>query len=143
VSPIDHTKISNLLDQICEGKNKLKILSESTKEEFLKEFKNIGSAKYNLVIVIEAMLDLSNNIVAKMKLGLPKDYADVFVVLNKENIFTKEFVVKLINLARYLNKLVHLYAEIDDEKVYNELKDNIQSFEMFEKVISNYLREEK
>lgn len=140
MNSIDKQKISKLLDQIRESKNRLEILSGCNKEDFVKDFKNLGSAKYHIIIGVEAMIDIANHIISRMKLGTPEDYADVFKILSKIKIFSDVSTQKFINMARYRNKLVHLYWKIDDAEVYDRLKDNIETFEDFENSISKHLK---
>lgn len=140
MTSVDRQKISKLLDQIRESSEKLSLFIGIKKEEFINDFKNSGSAKYNLVIAVEAMIDVSNHLVAKLKLGTPEDYADIFKILNKLNIFNDEEINKLVEMTRYRNKLVHLYWKIDDSEVYDGLKNNIETFEKFESGIQKYLK---
>lgn len=143
MTPVNRDKITKLVSQIKESRGKLEEAAKMTKEEFLKDAKTIDAIKYDLVIGVEAMLDLCNHIIAQEKLGLPIDYADVFKVVNKLKIFTEELGTQLIDTAKYRNKLVHLYLEIDDDKVYDQLKGNIKTFELFEDSIAGYLKKIK
>lgn len=140
MNSIDQVKVSKLLDEIREAVKRLETIAGFTREDFLGSFTNTGAAKYNLIIGIEAMINISNHILSRLKLGTPEDYADVFKIVNKANIFAEEEIANLVEMARYRNKLVHLYWKIDDSEVYRRLKDNIRTFEKFEKSITKYLR---
>ena len=143
MSPIDKDKITKLISQVIQSKKELEEILNITITDFLKDSKSKGATKYYLVIGIEAMINISNHIIAKEQLGTPDDYSDVFNVVNKFNLFSEELIKKLIDMARYRNKLVHLYRKIDDAELYDKLKDNIQTFELFEKSISKYLKNQK
>ena len=46
-----------------------------------------------------------------------KDYADSFYVLGENNIVDESLVLKLRQMAKFRNRLVHLYGDIDDKFV--------------------------
>ena len=45
----------------------------------------------------------------------PEDYADTFKVLSERGAFDEEFTKTLSQMARFRNRLVHIYWEIDNE----------------------------
>ena len=62
---------------------------------------------------------------------MPEDYADTFKVIGETEVFSKEFVERLMKMARFRNRLVHIYWEVDDEVVYSILRDDIKDIEEF------------
>ena len=63
------------------------------------------------------------------------DYADTFSVLEEENIIAPELSHKLRHMAKFRNRLVHLYGEMDDRAVYHIAADNLQDIEEFKILI--------
>ena len=60
--------------------NRIKKISRTPQETFLKDKILIGSAKYYLQVSIECCLDVANHIIASEKFRAPRDYADSFIV---------------------------------------------------------------
>lgn len=73
-----------------------------------------------------------------LKLGLPSEEEELFEKLGKRRIITKSIKNKLKLMRGFRNILVHRYAEVDDELVFENLK-NIGDFKEFRKMISGFL----
>lgn len=72
----------------------------------------IGSAKYSFIVAIEGMIDLCNHIIAKNGYRAPEDYADTCRVLFERGAFGEEYTNTLIQMARFSNRLVHIYGKL-------------------------------
>jgi len=70
--------------------------------------------------------------VAKRGGRAPKDYADCFVVLKELSVITEELSERLGHMARFRNLVVHLYWEVDDERVFELIKRNLGDLEEFQ-----------
>ena len=77
-------------------------------EKFLKDKILIGAAKYYLQVSIECCLDVANHIIAAEGFRAPKDYADSFRVLEERDVFGEDLAIKLRQMAKTRNRLVHL-----------------------------------
>ena len=139
----DEEKVTRLMSEVANALEVLYELSSLAKEEFLKNKHYISSAKYNLLVAIEACIDIAYHLISKNKMRLPKDYADSFRVLNERGIINDDLTRRLILMARFRNRLVHIYWEVDDEFIYEILKNNLLDIEEFMGSISNALRREE
>lgn len=136
---IDKNKIIDKLNVIYSSLSKLKNLSTLSEEDFLSDFKYYDSAKYNLIQCIEAIIDISNHIIARKKLGNPKTYSETFEILGKNNIIPENYVKNYKKMAKFRNLLVHFYAEVKDTEVYKILKENLEDIEQFTKIIEGLI----
>lgn len=59
----------------------------------------------------------------------PKDYRDVFTVLEENDILSAELTRNLRQMAGLRNRLVHLYWEIDDEQLFDYLQNELSDFD--------------
>lgn len=91
----------------------------------------IASAKYHFIIAIEAAIDICNYLIAKNNLRVPEDYADTFKVMVENRLIAKDFSSNLTAMARFRNRLVHRYWDIDTEQLYNILKYNLGDLDRF------------
>lgn len=134
-------KISQKLIQIDEYLGFLNKISKSSESDFLKDKILVGSAKYYLQVSIECCLDVVNHIIASERYRAPKDYADSFSVLEENEILESSLTIKLRQMAKFRNRLVHLYGEIDDKFVYEFIHKDVKDIRKFQKVIlTNYFK---
>lgn len=138
---IEQGRVLEKLNIINDSLLKLERLSSLTLEEFMSDFRNYDSAKYNFIKAIEAMIDIGNHIIARRKLGIPKSFSDTFEILGNNNIISRDKVENYKAMARFRNRLVHFYHRVDDQEVYSILRSNLSDFEFFVESIRNFLRE--
>jgi uncharacterized protein YutE (UPF0331/DUF86 family) len=98
-----------------------------------------GNAERYLQLAIQAVLDISNHIVADLNLKLPDDSKELFVLLAKHKVLPVRLSKKLAPMAGFRNILVHEYLEIDRHKVYRVLRDDLGDFEKFIVAVSKLL----
>jgi len=60
-------------------------------------------------------------------------------VLGEYEVVDKQFVNGLRNMARFRNRLVHIYWEVDDKQVYKIMQSNLGDFKTFLNSISSFL----
>ncbi len=97
----------------------------------MSDFRNIESSKYLLQVSIECCLDMANHIIASERLRSPKDYADSFRVLHEKAVVPHDLINNLIEMAKFRNRLVHIYWEINDELIYEIIKEHLDDFNRF------------
>ena len=98
-----------------------------------------GNAERYLQLAIQAVLDISNHIVADRNLSLPADNRELFELLVKEKVLSASLSRRLTPMAGFRNILVHEYLEIDRHRVYRALKRDLGDFESFIKAVSKRL----
>lgn len=96
-----------------------------------------------LQMVIEAILDVCNVLVAELKLGLPSSEEDVLERLKSKNVISDGMYKKLRDMRAFRNVLVHRYGDIEDKKVFSHLKNNLKDFTKFKGEIVEFLRGKK
>lgn len=108
--------------------------------EFTEETTDFHAAVRLLQVSIEGVIDLGNHIVAQERLGIPKTYGEVFELLAEGGIIPRSFTATARRMARFRNRVVHLYADVDEKEVYNILQHNLCDFSSFISfVVGHYL----
>lgn len=133
---ISTEKLTSKFSQLDEFLAVLKAIRDKPLETFLKDKILIGSAKYYLQVSIECCLDIANHVIAAERFRAPRDYADTFKVLEEQAVVNAEQGMRLRQMAKFRNRLVHLYGEIDDEYVYEFMKKDLQDVIAFKAVIA-------
>lgn len=128
---VDINKVEKQLQLLRKYLNILKELGKCSLDDFMGDPRNYGSAERFLQLSIETSLNIGNHIISAYSLDPPQDYSDIFAILGKNRIIPADFAEKMITMARFRNRLVHVYWEIDTSKVYQYIKENINDFEVF------------
>ncbi len=136
-------KIVKLVSEMRKAINRLRFLKTLDKGLFLNDPDKIGSAKYNFIVAIESAIDICNHIISQNGYRVPEDYADTFQVVGEQGAFDKDFTKVLKNMAKFRNRLIHLYWEVDDMQVYEFLQTHLDDFKTFLDNIAVFLGLEK
>ena len=91
----------------------------------------MGSVKYYLQVSIESCIDVAQHVIASEGFRPPNDYADTFTVLAERGILEHDFAERLRLMAKFRNRLVHLYGTIDDRQVVDVLGKDLGDFDHF------------
>ncbi|KAF5059064.1 hypothetical protein DSECCO2_340070 [anaerobic digester metagenome] len=127
----DEDRVAKLSSEVMKALEGLREISDISKEEFLRKHHLVAGAKYYLIVSIEAVIDLSNHIISQNNLRIPESYSDTFKVMSETGIVPLNLTERLIEMAKFRNRLVHIYWEVDDELVYNIIKEDISDIEEF------------
>lgn len=139
---VDKQRLENKIYFVKKNLKKLNELKEESEENFLSDYKIYDSAKYNLQVSIEALVDIGNHIISRESFDLPETNADTFKILVNENIISKDRLKSYIAMAKFRNMVVHLYDKIDEEEIYNIVQNHLDDFDYFIKqVVERYLIE--
>jgi uncharacterized protein YutE (UPF0331/DUF86 family) len=111
-------------------------MKNTPRDVFLKDKILIGGAKYYLQVSIECCLDVANHIIAAEHFRVPEDYADSFKVLEENGLLSQELALNLRQIAKFRNRLVHLYGDIDDAYVHNYILNNLEDIQNFQAAVS-------
>jgi len=130
-------KIVQKFNQLDEYLGLLRNISKTPIKDFLNDKIIIGSAKYYLQVSIECCLDVANHIIASERFRAPKDYADSFRVIEERGLIPSDLAQKLRQMAKFRNRLVHLYGEVDNAYVYEFMKEDLKDIEELRSHIIN------
>lgn len=135
----DADRMLKLVSQMREALENLQRLSDYKKSVFTSDPDKIGSAKYNFIMAIEAAIDMCNHIISRNGYRAPEDYADTFAVLGEKGAFEKTFVNDLKEMAKFRNRLVHIYWEIDENQIYDILLTRLGDFKKLLNQLAKFL----
>jgi uncharacterized protein YutE (UPF0331/DUF86 family) len=122
----------SLLDEYLKLLTKI---AKTPRDKFLEDKIIIGSAKYYLQVSIECCLDVANHIIAAERYRVPKDYADSFKVIEEEGLVSGKLGKRLQQMAKFRNRLVHLYGDIDDANVHRYINKDIADLLEFKSLV--------
>lgn len=136
--------------EVIEGKfdiidRNLRFLEEyktMSPDQFVENYKDVQAAKYSILEIMEACIDIANYIISVKGFRRAEEYSEMFKVLKEERVIGKELAVKLGDMARFRNLLVHRYGEVDNKRVLEIIKHNLNDIEEFEKEIEKFVKGE-
>jgi uncharacterized protein YutE (UPF0331/DUF86 family) len=128
---LDTDKVKQKIEFMENNLNKLRKLQEVSKEIFIEDFRNVDSAKYLLQVTIEAMLDVANHIIARNRWKRPETNKECFEILAENNIIDHKYIDTLFAMAKFRNRIVHMYYNVSDDMIYEITKNNLDDFEIF------------
>ena len=121
MKPVDPERIAKLVGSIRESLRLLNEIKNIPESDFNGDKHKQSSVKYNFIISIEAAIDIANHLISKCGFRAPEDYADTFRVLAENNVLDLDFSMELEKMARFRNRLVHIYWDVDAKEIWNIL----------------------
>ena len=73
-------------------------------------------------------------------MGLPHDENDLFDRMEKRELLSKAMVSLLKEMRAFRNILIHEYAQVDDELVFEKAQKRLEDFETFKNEIITALK---
>lgn len=128
---IDKEKIRDKLNFIQENRRRLEELRTGGVERFRHDPFAEAAATRMLQVSIEAMIDVANHIVARLRLGTPKTYREAMDLLVEAGILPAEQQETFRQMVRFRNRAVHLYDTIAPDEVYRILDRHLGDFDVF------------
>ena len=135
-------------------KEKIKVIQRerSLLEDFvglgLEEFSSPGKiheyygAIHHLQVALQAVLDVSQHIVAQKLLGTYKKNREVFALLSQNGIISSELAENLEKAIGTRNILVHQYEDVDPRQIHRIIQENLSDFDKFVVEIDAFLKKE-
>ena len=135
----DQDKMATLVSELRKSLTMLSRLADLPQQSFLADPDKIGSTKYHFIVAIESCIDMGNHIISRNGYRIPEDYGDTFTVLSEVGALPSDFSEELRLMARFRNRLVHLYWKVDDQQLYEILNKRLGDFKTFIDSISAFL----
>lgn len=80
-----------------------------------------GATEQYFETTLECILDIGGMIISMEGLRKLDKYREIIEILGDEGILSREFAERFAPAAGFRNILVHMYAEVDVEKLYGHL----------------------
>lgn len=90
-------------------------------------------------VSLACMIDICEMIISSERFIRPDSYREAILTLGQHNVLPRKFAEKLAPAAGFRNVLVHMYTDIDLEKLYSHLQNDIDDLEIFAEYIAKYL----
>ena len=108
-------------------------------EDFVGSYKNVQSAKYSLLEIIECCIDIASHIIAVCGMGRAEEYREMFYLLGERSVINKALAERLGDMAGFRNVLVHRYGDIDNELVLAMIESELEDVVEFERAVARFM----
>jgi len=139
---LEREVIEGKFDIIDRNLSFLEEIKHLSLEQFLESYRDVQAAKYSLLEIVEACIDIANYIISVRGFRRAEEYSEMFKVLKEEGVIGKGLATKLEDMARFRNLLVHRYGEVDNRRVLEIIKYNLKDIREFEREIGEFVRRE-
>lgn len=136
---VDHQIVISRLERL---KGYVKLL-QRVKKLGLNRFKEDpfiqGATERYLHLSIECLLDIGNHVISDGRFRKPETYGEIFEVLAEEGVISKAMLRRLDGMAAFRNLLVHDYARIDLNQIFEILDKRLKDIEALAKIYASLL----
>ena len=139
---IDLKAIDNRIKEIERRRSLLEDYKEIPYEEFVSDFSTYELAIRHLQVAIQACIDIGTHIAAVKNFPEPSQASQVFTVLARNKVISKDLAERLNQAGGTRNIIVHEYLDIDLSIIYNIIQNNLPDLERFVYEIGEYLKKE-
>jgi len=123
VCSVDKERVSKLIEEIRESLRVAEEIVSLDLNEFLTDVRNRYTLRLSIVEVVEAATLIGLHILREQFNDTAEGYVQVFRKLLERGILSRNTGEGMIKLARLRNLIVHRYWDVDDVRVYTEIKE--------------------
>ena len=117
----------------------LREMAAISEAAFLENRERQYAVLHALQLAIEASVDIATHICAADNLGIPSSYTEAFDLVEKAGIVDGSLAEVLRGMARFRNRIVHFYGEVDLRVVHGLLGTRLADFERYLTAVEGYL----
>jgi uncharacterized protein YutE (UPF0331/DUF86 family) len=126
--PVDVSQVKQRITEVLDAKTELNRLTLKPYAELSSEEKY--AIRYHIIVLAEALGSVCLQIAKEDLQQEPLSYSECFRLLDEEGI-SDNCAKELTALVRLRNLLTHRYWIIDDNQVYNSIKNDFKSVNKF------------
>jgi uncharacterized protein YutE (UPF0331/DUF86 family) len=135
----DRRKIEDRIDRIRRLKRDLEDFGRIPREGFRANRERQYAVLHALQNAIEGCIEIASHIVSADHLGAPANHAHLFSLLEENRVIGSVPADAMRQMARFRNRIVHLYWDVDLDLVYDCLTTRLGDFDGFLAEIEHYL----
>jgi uncharacterized protein YutE (UPF0331/DUF86 family) len=113
-----------------------------TRDEVRSDMSLTWAIEHGLQLSIQCVMDVCHYLVADLVLGVPATSQEAVELLRDAGVFPATFAHTLVQMARFRNLLVRVYAHVDIERVYDHLQHHLDDFGQFAQHVLQFLAQD-
>ncbi|HGE69995.1 TPA: DUF86 domain-containing protein [Candidatus Poribacteria bacterium] len=137
MTQFDKARITKILKDINRFFNDLDKINVKSIDDLM-NIEKFYAVSMILFALINRAIDLGDEIVASLDIGMPSKYTDIFYILRRGGYISSDLTQNLIWLVNARNLLSHKYQDFNEEDVFNIMK-KVQSIKEFLEIMKNLI----
>jgi uncharacterized protein YutE (UPF0331/DUF86 family) len=139
VVELDRERVLIKIDQLDGYLRELSTIAPRTRAEYTGTEKKRACERL-LQLSVEVVIDVCAILVAGLRLGLPAEEDDLIRRLAESGVLSSELADTVREMRAFRNVLVHEYARIDDELVFEAISRRDVDFVSFRQEVLDFLQ---
>jgi uncharacterized protein YutE (UPF0331/DUF86 family) len=131
MSPVERSLIERKLGQITERLPHIERYLSEGFPAYAAQFERRKAAEKILQEMIEAAIDINVHVLVALAATAPRDYHQSFTEMGKRGYLPVPLAERLAPAAGLRNRLVHQYATVDDQRVFDGLALAAEMFPIY------------
>ncbi|MCQ3980117.1 MAG: hypothetical protein DPW09_42410 [Anaerolineae bacterium] len=128
---LNENSIRQRLQRLEQYINELEKHRPVTLEMLRNEFTRQLAVEWAFQAAIESCTDIAAHLVSVYQLGHPQESRDVYQFLIDTGYLDRPFGQAMMAMVGFRNRLVHLYWDVDVEKLYQYLQEDLKLLRQF------------
>ena len=137
---IDKNLVERKIKKMEQYLREMKAVQIRSLEEFTGDTITKRFVERNIELAIEQMIDVCKHLVAGLDLAEPETYAECFELLHKKKIIPAKALPTFQAMARFRNRLIHVYDDMDDAVTFAVYNKHLKDFEVFARLIRAFIK---
>jgi uncharacterized protein YutE (UPF0331/DUF86 family) len=131
------------LERFNKGIEILNELKQYGRGDFCKDLKVLSIAERNLQVCTEFLIDLSTYVLSKLDIEIPETYKEIVEKIHTVGVIDENLEGKLSDVVGLRNIIVHMYADIKAELIYESLDNMMTTLKDSAKKLLEFCEEKK
>lgn len=134
---VEPDRVRRLLQSLREYRDGLQPLAASDPADYVEVDAYAG--RYLIQASAQVCIDLASHVIAAEGWDPPEDFRSAFTVLERHDVIDAELAERMRELAGLRNRLVHVYGDIDDQRIHAYLEVGLTDLDAFARSIAALL----
>jgi uncharacterized protein YutE (UPF0331/DUF86 family) len=135
----DRAKIEDRIDRVRRYRRDLADFADISREDFRVNRERQYAVLHAMQNAIGGCIEIASHIVSADRLGSPSDHAHLFTLLEEHRVIRSEVAEAMRQMARFRNRIVHLYWDVDLDRVHEYLTGRLGDVDTNLAAIESYL----
>lgn len=135
----DRRKVEDRIERIRRFRRDLTGFADIPLDSFRTNRERQYAVLHAMQNAIEGCIEIASHVVSADRLGAPASHAHLFTLLEENRVLPADVAESMRGMARFRNRIVHLYWDVDLDLVYEYLTRRLTDLDAYLKSIESYL----
>lgn len=138
---VDKELVSRKLSRLRAYVDELRRAQDINWEKYRTDLRSRAFVERYIHLAIEEVMDIANHFTAFYQWREPTSFRDLFSVMMEHEVIPAKHLPTFQRMASFRNMLVHRYESIDDALVFGIFSRHLGDFDLFAKLVADWIAE--